>query len=95
MCASAPRAKVCFAADKEAAQAALAPHVDPAVLYETLGGLRPEPYDYARCAAHMRKLDAERRAELSAAALPFIPARESDASEVSFDARQPCANGGP
>ena len=64
------------------------------MLYETLGGLRPEPYDAARAAAHMRKLDAERHAELSAAALPFIPARESEASEASCHLLPVC-NGSP
>ena len=39
------------------------------MLYETLGGERPDTYDFRRYECFMRKLDGERRAELSAAAV--------------------------
>lgn len=71
----------------EQIQEKLQPTISPDLLYESLGGSKPEKFEFAHLDQHMRAMDAERRAELSAASLLIAKAAHSDADEHMLDAK--------
>ncbi len=71
----------------EQIQEKLQPTISPDLLYESLGGSKPEKFEFAHLDQHMRAMDAERRAELSAASLLTAKAAHSDADEHMLDAK--------
>jgi hypothetical protein len=81
------RSKVSFASNTEQIQAALQPTISPEILYQSLGGSKPEKFEFAHADQHMRAIDAERRAELSAASLLTAKAAHANADEPLLDAK--------
>ncbi len=76
-----------FASNIEQIQSALQPTVAPELLYESLGGSRPEKFEFMQLDQLMRSIDAERRAELSAASLLTAKAAHADGGEPLLDAK--------
>jgi hypothetical protein len=91
------REKIFFACSVEEIQAVLSSHVPQELLYKSLGGTKPEAFDFHVLDMHMRGLDVERRAELSAAALlntkvdPVDGLDAIDAAPPLASAHQPLA----
>ena len=76
-----------FASSIEQIQSALQPTVAPELLYESLGGTKPEKFEFTHLDQLMRSIDAERRAELSAASLLTAKAAHADGGEPLLDAK--------
>lgn len=76
-----------FASNVEQIQMALQPTVAPELLYASLGGSKPEKFEFMHLDQLMRSIDAERRAELSAASLLTAKASHADGDSPLLDAK--------
>ena len=56
------RKKIVFVSGRDAIAAVLLPHMEPACLYHTMGGDKPEHFDAVECSERMHCLDTERDA---------------------------------
>ncbi|BDA47640.1 phosphatidylinositol transfer protein 3 [Coccomyxa sp. Obi] len=81
------KSKVIFASNIEQIQSALRPTVAPELLYESLGGSKPEKFEFMPLDKLMRAIDSERRAELSAASLLTAKAVHADGGSPLLNAK--------